>query len=135
MSVSQSRPAGRYGEDAPAWHRTAARALAVTMAALAVAWVVWAGWSAGSRPVNATIITYQVRDDATIDVTFDVSMDPGTRAQCVVEARNGQHAAVGSAVVGVPVSTQRRQRVQTQVRTTERSAAAVVRGCEVPGQP
>lgn len=130
MSAPASRPPGRYGDDAPGWHRGAARAAVLTLAITAVLWVVWAGWSAGSRPVAWQVVTYRVLDESSVSVDFDVTMRPGVTAVCLVEARNSRHATVGIVEVDVPAAPARTQRVTAIVRTQEPAAAAVVRGCD-----
>jgi hypothetical protein len=102
----------------------------VALAIVGTLWVVWAGWSAGSRSVAWKLVTYQVLDDSSINVDFDVTMPPGTAAVCLVEARSSRHATVGIVEVEVAAATQPSQRVSTVVRTAEPAAAAVVRGCD-----
>jgi Domain of unknown function (DUF4307) len=125
------RPAGRYGDVVPPWHRTAARLLALVAAAVALGWVVWAGLHQADRDVRWDDVGFRVTGDSEVMVTFDVIKDPDATVTCRLEAMNRQYAVVGVAQVKVGPSAARVTRHREPVLTQERAVTGVVKQCQL----
>jgi hypothetical protein len=124
------RPADRYGDRPP----RSRRAVVVTLAPLAaafMAWVVWAGLGAADRDVRWTDVGFRVVGDDRVEVTFDVVKDPDVSARCTVTALSAGYATVGIATVDVGPAPDRAVRTSTTVRTQERAVTGVVDECQV----
>ena len=129
-SAPASRPPGRYGDDRPGVHRSVARLLTALLAVGGVAFLLWVAVAGGRQQVRATDIGFDL-DSAPGEVTveFQVSMDPGTRATCSLEALSARFAVVGVADVAVEASPARSQRVTGTVRVSEPAVSAGVQAC------
>lgn len=126
-----ARPAARYG-DAPSPRRR--RVLIAVIAALAVAgvaFVVWAGLASAQRDVRWDDVGYDVVDNTTVTVTFNVVKDPGATVQCRLKALNGSFAEVGLATVEIGPAVERAVQRTATIRTQERAVTAVVDRCVV----
>lgn len=126
------RPAERYGEDQPVWHRVAARAAVIALGLLGFGWVVWAGITNGSQPVTATLVTYETVNASQMRANLDVTMDPGRTAKCTLVAKSVRHLVVGETTVQVGAADRRTQRVVASVSTQEEGASVEVRQCTSP---
>lgn len=128
MSDTPTRNAERYG--GPIVSPRAARILAVVVGAVFLAGVVVVGlWSADS-PVKATLITYEHVDDSTMEVSFQVTMRPGTEASCTVQALNEGRAQIGFVEVPIPAQTERQSVHRATISTQGDSVSAEVVGCQ-----
>ena len=126
-----SRPADRYGDVRPPWHRLTARALAGAVVLAGLAWVVWAGLHQADRDVRWDDVGFSVSGPTGVDVTFDVIKDPDATAVCRLEALNAQYAVVGVAEVEVGPAPDRVVRRTEQVRTQERPVTGLVKTCSL----
>ncbi len=76
----------------------------MAIAALAVA-VVIAGWMSfsiqGSDDVSSTDVGFNLSDDGTVVVDFQVIKDPDATAECAVQALSENYAIVGWKVITV----------------------------------
>lgn len=131
MSHPVARPAQRYGELRPAWHSTLARVLVATIAVLGVGWVSWAGWQSGHRPVTWNDVGYDVIDDATAEVTFDVTVHGGEHATCRVQALGSDFSVVGQRSVELSSEQGRTTRHQATIATQQRAVTAIVKECRL----
>lgn len=122
------RPPERYGEDSPAWHRTAARVAVLVLAVLGVAWVTWSGLWQGGRP-SGTVVTWTVVDASHVRTSLDVTLKAGQSGRCTVEVKDNRQNTVGQTVVEVPAAAQRTRRVETVVSTQGRGAAVILDSC------
>lgn len=125
-----TRPPERYGDDRPGTHRAVARLLTALLAVAGVAFLVWVAVAGSRQQVRSTDIGFDL--DAApgqVTVDFQVSMEPGTRATCTLEALSARFAVVGVADVPVEASPSRSQRVSATVRVSEPAVSAGVRQC------
>ena len=122
------RPAERYG-DGPSPRRRLVLGGVVVLAAVFLAWVVWAGLHLAQREVRWSDVGYDVVDDTTVEVTFTVVKDPGSSAVCTIEALNARHAQVGLATVEIGPADERGVVRTATVRTAERAVTGVVDRC------
>jgi hypothetical protein len=112
--------------------RLSRRALVAVWAAIA-ACVAVAGVLAWTQyhdnPVTADVVSYRVLDAQSVEVEMQVSMPPGTRAVCTVEALSESYAQVGTVDVPVGPSDRHTSRYQVTVQTSQLATTGVVERC------
>ncbi len=124
-------PAGRYGPEPSAARRRLAVVAIAVAAVLGLAVVVLIGVRYASEPVRYDVVGFDVAGPERIEVTFDVSMEPGSTARCTVDALAESYAQVGTVDVTVgPVETLE-SRWTVQVSTSELATTGVVESCRV----
>lgn len=121
-------PAGRYGPEPDERSRLpwlVTVVLAVLVGAVVVAWL---GLGALRDPVQWKDIGFVVDGSDAIEVTFDVTKDPGSSATCRVQALSQAFAEVGVKDVEVGPGP-RTQRVTVTVPTAELAVSGTVASC------
>lgn len=98
---------------------------------LAVAWVWWVGTDPASTQLQSRTIGYEVEDDSTTIVTFDVSVDAGSPVTCAVSALNAAHGIVGWVELDLPPTEAFTTSHRVEVRTTEAATTGLVSECWV----
>jgi hypothetical protein len=81
-------------------------------------------------PVTFTDVGFSVTSPEEVDVTFDISMPPGTEAVCTVTALSRNFAEVGAVDVEVGPDTARTTRHTVTIATTELATTGVVDHCD-----
>jgi len=99
------------------------------LAAVGLAWVVWAGLGQAAADVRWTDLGFRVVDDSRVTVTYNVGKDPGATAVCSLRALDRSKAVVGIARVTVGPSPQRVTRRTDEVRTSALAVTGVVQEC------
>lgn len=136
------RPAARTGQEDP-WDeadgvrprpRLSVGARVAVALALA-AGVALAAWftivDTRREPVTFVDVGFSVTSPEQVEVTFDVSMPPGTEAVCTVTALSRSFAEVGAVDVEVgPVEARTTRQVVT-IATTELATTGVVDHCDL----
>ncbi|PCN49511.1 hypothetical protein Csp2054_00690 [Curtobacterium sp. 'Ferrero'] len=124
----------RYGRTPSRRRRSRALAIAAAVAIVVVfaVWVVWAGPGQTSHGLDSDDVGYKVLSDHTTVVRSQVSVDPGTRADCAVQVLDKSYTIVGWKVVDLPASDQRSRTISTEVRTTTRGVTGLIHDCWVP---
>lgn len=137
MSTTPRAPdlAERYGRARPRRRRTAVVLIAV-VAVVGGAWLAWTAWFHGTPDATSQLVRWEVVDESSVEVSFEVSLKEGVVAQCRVEAYDRRHAAVGSAVVSVPTDAGDADggTIATTLRTTREATAVEMIGCTTPDQ-
>jgi hypothetical protein len=82
-------------------------------------------------PVTFTDVGFSVVSPEEVEVTFDVSMPPGTEAVCTVTALNKSFAEVGAVDVEVGPDAARTTRHTVAIATTELATTGVVDHCDL----
>lgn len=82
-------------------------------------------------PVTFTDVGFSVVSPEEVDVTFDVSMPPGTEAVCTVTALSKNFAEVGAVDVEVGPEAARTTRHTVNIATTELATTGVVDHCDL----
>lgn len=123
--------AERYGTVPVARARLWTRLLIVVVAVAGTAVVVWVGLGMASAPVRWTDVGYQVHGSQLTDVTFEVVMEPGTVAECRVQALSESYAQVGVRDVVVGPSQAQVVRATESISTSEEAVTAIVDSCRV----
>lgn len=124
-------PAGRYGPEPSAARRRLAVVAIVVAAVVGLAVVLVIGVRFANQPVRHDMVGFDVVSSERIDVTFQVSMQPGTTARCTIDALAASYAQVGAVDVTVgPVDTLE-SRWTVTVATSELATTGVVESCSV----
>ena len=123
--------AARYGRTPGSTKRTRAVVIAsaLAFAVVFVLWLVWGGLLGAPAQFQAEDTAHKVIDDATVDVTWQFTVEPGTSARCAVQALNSTFAIVGWKVVDVPASTVRTRDLTQRVLTTEPAVTGLIYRC------
>ena len=119
----------RYGRDRL---KARDRILAISTAAVAlVSFLVWAVIVSidNSNQVTHRDIAYEVIDEYSTNVTFEVSRNPGQAVSCDVTVLNQSFAIVGFLTVDVAPSDSRSTVISSTIRTTELGVSGLVEGC------
>ncbi len=104
--------------------------LLATLALLAsIVVAIWWGLAATLTKPTWTTLTWDIRDDREIAVTYQVSKPADMTVLCVVEAQGMDHALVGSKDVTLGPAGQRELTYTTAVRTTARAVKGTLRNC------
>jgi len=131
-SVAQP-PAGRYGPTRAAGRRPAWVVPAGVVAVLAAVVLVWLGTSDLRDPVQWQDVGFSIAGPERIDVTFEVTKDPGATVRCAVKALSRSFTEVGIGSVELGPSADRVQRVTVTVATAELAVTGTVDTCAVVG--
>ncbi|WP_435736773.1 DUF4307 domain-containing protein [Cellulosimicrobium sp. PMB13] len=124
-------PAGRYGPEPTERRRRLAIAAIAALAVVGLAIVVAIGVRFASQPVRHKLVGFDVVSSERVDVTFEVSMEPGTTAVCTVDALAESHAQVGALDVTVGPVDSLESRWTVSVATSELATTGVVESCRV----
>lgn len=140
--TGSQRPAAQAGQDDP-WDEgdgvrprpklSVGARIAVTLAlAAGVGIAAWFTIVDTQRdPVTFADVGFSVVSPEQVDVTFDVSMPPGTEAVCTVTALSRNFAEVGAIDVEVGPDAARTTRHTVTIATTELATTGVVDHCDL----
>lgn len=101
----------------------------VLIAAVFVAWVVWAGFDNGRTTLGVQDIAHSIIDDSTVSITWQVSVAEGTPVSCALQAQNEAHAIVGWRIVDLPPSETFNTRYREVIRTTQHAVTGLIYRC------
>jgi hypothetical protein len=127
--VSKNIVQQRYGRDR---FRARDRILAISIAAVALSsFLVWAIFVSidNSNQVTHRDIAYEVIDEYSTNVTFEVSRNPGQEVTCDITVLNQSFAIVGFLTVDIAASNSRSTVISSAIRTTELGVSGLVDGC------
>lgn len=119
----------RYGQDRL---KSRDRVLAVIVASVAVvSFLVWAIFVSidNSSQISHRDIAYEVIDEYSTTVTFEVTREPGQAVSCDLTVLNQSFAVVGFLTVEVAPSTSRSTVISSTVLTTELGVSGLVDDC------
>ena len=108
------------------------RILAISVAVIALAsFLIWAIFVSidNSNQITHRDIAYEVVDEYSTDVTFEVSRTPGQSVICDVTVLNQSFAIVGFLTLPVEPSESRSTVIKATVRTTELGVSGLVDSC------
>ena len=127
--MSKNSVQQRYGRDRL---RARDRILAISIGAIALAsFLVWAILVSidNANQVTHRDIAYEVIDEYSTNVTFEVSRNPGQIVSCEVTVLNQSFAIVGFLSVDVAPSDSRSTVISSTIRTTELGVSGLVEDC------
>lgn len=111
--------------------RKLAASVGVGILLLAVAWVWWVATDPASPQLDSRTIGFEIQDDSTAVVAFDVSVDAGTPVRCAVEAVNAAQGIVGWVELDLPPADAHTTGHRVEVRTSEAAVNGLVSECWV----
>ena len=91
----------------------------IVFAAVFTAWVVWGGLSGTNAELEVRELGYTNVTDTSIEVRWEVSVEPGTTVSCAVQALNESFGIVGWRIVELPASPERTRVLVETLRTAE----------------
>jgi len=111
----------RYGRTPDAERRTRRLMIiaGIVFAAVFTAWVVWGGLSGTNAELEVRDLGYANVTDTSIEVRWEVSVEPGTTVSCAVQALNESFGIVGWRIVELPASADRTRVFVETIRTAE----------------
>ena len=121
----------RYGRT-PSTNRRNRVIFIVAVAAFAAvfgAWLLWAGLFAPAATLQTRDTGYANVTENSIDVSFSLTIDPGTATKCAVQALNESFSPVGWVIIDVPGSENRTRELTQTVRTTELPTTGLIYRC------
>ena len=129
--MSSDPIAERYGRTPGNRRRTLTIGIVAGAAVLLVvgAWVVWVGLFSPSASLESRDVGYVTREDASVDIRFEVTTEPGTAVSCALQALNQQFAIVGWKVVDLAPSDDRTRAFAENVRVTEPAVTGLIYRC------
>lgn len=124
----------RYGRTPARSRRERLLGIGVLVAILLAAtmWVWWVGTEQDSTQLQTRDIGMTIVDDSTVEVVFEVSVDPGTVVECGIEALNTAYGIVGWVQLELPPAEAFTTTHVVEMRTSELATTGLVSECWVP---
>jgi hypothetical protein len=121
----------RYGRTRGSKSRNRAIAIIVgaIVAVVVVAWVIWVGLFSPAADLNVEDTGHVIVDETTVDVRFQLTVEPGTATRCAVNAMNEGFSIVGWKIIDVPASDERLRALVARVHTTELGVTGLIYRC------
>ena len=96
---------------------------------LAVAAISWVSLHDSGNRITATTVAYDVVDDSSVLIRFDVTRPQQLSVSCTLRALDGHFCVVGSAVVAIPPGAEGTTHHVATIRTAARAVTGVVQDC------
>lgn len=121
----------RYGRGPGRTRRTRWIAIGagVVFAAVFGAWLWWGGLLEPPALFEARDVGHEIVSESQVSVTWQFTAEPGTEAQCAVQALNSSFGTVGWRVVDVAASDDRTRRFTVLLRTAEPAVTGLIYRC------
>ena len=131
MTSTQQTMDERYGRTPGAERRTRTAMIiaGVVFSLVFTAWVVWGGLSGTNATIETRELGYSAVTETTVDVRWEVSVDPGTDVHCALQALNESFGIVGWRIVELGPSTDRTRVFIETIRTAEPPVTALPYRC------
>jgi HAMP domain-containing protein len=129
--------AARYGRTPARAARTrlVAIAVAIGVAVVVIAWVVWVGLLGPSASLETKDVGYLAHSDDSGEVRWQLTAPADTPVSCALQAVSEKHAVVGWLVVEVPPSPETTRVLRATLRTSEPTVSGSVYRCWLSGSP
>ena len=111
--------------------------LAVVLAVIGGAWLVWSALYGANPAVSGRVSSFDVVSDQQVNVTLTVQRpDPSVAAVCTVIAQAVTYETVGQLPVEVAPSGQELEDITVELKTLKRATSASLESCTVarPGR-
>lgn len=134
-SAEASHLDARYGRSRKPDRSRRRRVIAVgaTAGAIALGWIVWAALSSTDAQLNATDVSHALRnDERQVDLSWQLSVRPGTATSCIVKALNDDFTVVGWKVIDVPASDREIRVLNTTLNVALPANTVLVDRCWIP---
>ena len=96
---------------------------------LAVAGISWVSLHDAGNRITATTVAYDVINDSSVRISFDVTRPPQLSVTCTLRAIDGHFGVVGSADVAIPPGGEGTTHHVATIRTAARAVTGVVQDC------
>lgn len=103
--------------------------IAVLVGAIALGWLVWAGWFHSTPRASSQLATFAVVDTHTATAVVDVQLEDATDANCRVRALAEDHVVVGELNFEPQDG-----RNEVTIRTERKASSVDLVGCTAEGQ-
>ncbi|WP_438352494.1 DUF4307 domain-containing protein [Microbacterium sp. CJ88] len=120
----------RYGRVRTPRQRWVAGIL-IALAAVVVGAVAWTTIAATLDDVAADGTAFEVVDDHSVTLTFQLSAPAGSAVACAIEAQDEEHGVVGFRVVRIEASDQHTRAFRETIPTVARATTGLVNSCWV----
>ncbi|MFG6445188.1 DUF4307 domain-containing protein [Microbacterium sp. P06] len=121
----------RYGRR----HSTRRRVIGWTIVgALALGLIGWVGWGVVARSaveVGVDLTAFDVPDEHTTSVSFQITSPPGSTVACALEAQDEEHGIVGWRVVEYPAVDAHARAFTERIPTVGLATTGLVNSCWV----
>jgi hypothetical protein len=131
VTTLQERLDELYGSRGTPRRRRVLWAVAIVVAVVLVGGYGWFVVTDPSNGVRADGTAFEVRDDRTTSITFQLSAPPGTALTCAIEALDEEHGVVGWRIVEYPASDQHTRPLTESIPTVARATTGLVNSCWV----
>lgn len=87
---------------------------------------------ASTRTVEFRDLAYEVLDDRSVDIDFEVTAPPGSEVACAIEALSPSYAQVGWKIIELPASDVRTRQFSETLVTVSPATTGYVKSCWLP---
>lgn len=131
VGTSGDAIAERYGRTLGSRRRARTLGIVAGAAVLVVvgAWVAWVGLFSPAPSLESRDLGYVTRSDASVDIRFEVTTEPGIAVSCALQALNQRFAIVGWKIVTLPPSDDRTRAFDENLRVTEPAVTGLIYRC------
>ena len=127
--VTSPTIAERYGRaPSPRRRRVTLIVVIALIAAVAIAWFVWANPIGVGPKAVARDTGFSMTEDR-VTVTFDLTVTAGSTAACAVQALDKSFAVVGWKVVTYPAASEQTRSEEVTLRVTSPAVTGLVSSC------
>ena len=129
--MTQDAVAERYGRTPGNRRRrlTIGIGAAAGVLIVVVAWVVWVGLFSPTASLETRDTGYVSRTDDSVDIRFEVTVEPGTPVSCALQALNAEFGIVGWKIVELPGDPARTRAYVENVRVSEPAVTGLIYRC------
>jgi Domain of unknown function (DUF4307) len=120
----------RYGRATPA-RRRIGLAIAIAIGTVAVLLLGWMVISSALDDVDADATGFEIIDDHSVTLDFQVTVPPGRAVACAIEAQDEEHGVVGWRVVEFSASEHPSSAYHEVIPTTALATTGFVNSCWV----
>lgn len=121
----------RYGRTPGRARR--ARLLAILAGAgvlvVVVSWVIWAGLLGPSASLETRDLGYEMVDETSVEVRYEVTVETGRNVSCALQAMNSTFEIVGWKVVDLPAADRATRQFTESLRTSEPAVTGLIYRC------
>jgi hypothetical protein len=105
---------------------------AVTFAIVLGAWLWWGGVLETPAQLQVRDISHVIESESSVQVTYEVTTQPGTEVACAVQALNASYGIVGWKIVSLEPSDTWTRTFSETLRTSEPAVTGLLYECWLP---
>jgi len=131
MTTLQQRLDERYGRRGSPARRRGLVIVVIAVAAVLVGGYAWFVLTDPTNSVRADATAFEIHDEHSVSVTFQLSAPPGAALTCALEALDEEHGVVGWRIVEYPASSEHTRALHETIPTVARATTGLVNSCWV----